>query len=1072
MQHHAINKQVFEFTCSNELIAKSVRNEFVHYTAAQISELIADILSVHVQENSLVTIQELEIDLGDVEAGAFGNEEMLNKFRTILTEKISGIRNANNTAATAGGMSVSTADINLELTKSFMLHGDIPWWADKDIIPDADNIMQRLLHTNLQTIRLFLESQQGNANARLRIATQYKPSTKAMLYSLVPGLRTDFITSLAEEYPYGIPSSLLNVLSAEETAKLFSVLGRSATAVTAEKKTFLISRLIRNSNGQKLKSITRFNLFSADEMEMITALAKAGDQAKKHAGKKLNRIVRKLSIAQLEFLYHYMSEGYELDVQREQHLLGRTAENVYPAADNDIKSEDMAALHQVPVTAQVQAEKRISTEGRSLSHTAGKAATGQYADRQADPHTYERDSSHESMEASPENIITDGQQPVSRDRVKTQRQSNSAALTEHFITNDHQQASPDKAETDRQVDTAAAHEWFTTGDQQSVSPGKAEAQWQIESTAFPGTTDAGKGQSGVPAAAHTDKIAGLSHQPEEQTGSPARSTTAPAVNTEIITGTMPPDLKDDAVRRDDGFPGSDPADFIPAANNDIINTDTAIPDVKHNTIEEKNDVPLRSHPATSQPAVTATEPAADPVAYISRTSVSEAIHTGSVHADQFTSAAGLNTAAITAENAGVAPGNLPVAGALLPGLAEDIKQSNQDGSGRNQADELPVATVSGSSENKEARKRNRQIAFIMKGMHSSNPALHGYLQKLSAKELHELTRNFRHHTQKSTGHRKEVNNLLNHPYLLEYNLIQVFATLSFSEINSEKFLSDNRCSNLSRKQKTALDGCIKNSAAAQSLFVTVLKTLSLKETIVLQDIFQKKAFNSRSEKNLVRKILLYAPEKALLLMHFLTSLSEPALSQLQPPETQAAVTGAWLSEEKRPVDHEDDIKKFYVNNAGLCLIAPYLSGLFSQLGYIENRVFKNKITLTRALYVLQYLATGKLTSPEYMLQLNKVLCGVIPQQAVALQVKLTRKEIAEADALLESVVANWKVLKNTSVQGFREAFVQRKGILFRNGLSWTLQVEKKGHDMLLGTIPWGFNMIRLPWMKKMMQVEW
>ena len=78
----------------------------------------------------------------------------------------------------------------------------------------------------------------------------------------------------------------------------------------------------------------------------------------------------------------------------------------------------------------------------------------------------------------------------------------------------------------------------------------------------------------------------------------------------------------------------------------------------------------------------------------------------------------------------------------------------------------------------------------------------------------------------------------------------------------------------------------------------------------------------------------------------------------------------------------------------------------------------------------------------------------------------------ECHSLLESVIAHWKALKNTSLTGFRESFLQRKGTLFENGPSWTLQVERKPYDLLLNSIPWGFNMIKLPWMKKMIQVEW
>ena len=74
--------------------------------------------------------------------------------------------------------------------------------------------------------------------------------------------------------------------------------------------------------------------------------------------------------------------------------------------------------------------------------------------------------------------------------------------------------------------------------------------------------------------------------------------------------------------------------------------------------------------------------------------------------------------------------------------------------------------------------------------------------------------------------------------------------------------------------------------------------------------------------------------------------------------------------------------------------------------------------------------------------------------------------------MLHDVINHWKALRNTSVAGFRESFLKRKGILVNAESSWTLHVEKKPFDMLLNMIPWGFSLIKLSWMKKHIQVEW
>jgi hypothetical protein len=64
------------------------------------------------------------------------------------------------------------------------------------------------------------------------------------------------------------------------------------------------------------------------------------------------------------------------------------------------------------------------------------------------------------------------------------------------------------------------------------------------------------------------------------------------------------------------------------------------------------------------------------------------------------------------------------------------------------------------------------------------------------------------------------------------------------------------------------------------------------------------------------------------------------------------------------------------------------------------------------------------------------------------------------------------MLKNTSVNGLRETFLKRDGILSRQENNWRLQVEQKTLDVLLDSIPWGFSTISLPWNGYLIFVEW
>lgn len=160
----------------------------------------------------------------------------------------------------------------------------------------------------------------------------------------------------------------------------------------------------------------------------------------------------------------------------------------------------------------------------------------------------------------------------------------------------------------------------------------------------------------------------------------------------------------------------------------------------------------------------------------------------------------------------------------------------------------------------------------------------------------------------------------------------------------------------------------------------------------------------------------------------------------------------------------------YVENAGLVLLHPFLPQLFFSLG-IANE--KTLVRPDRALSLLHFLATGQTVAPEYELVLPKILCQVPVDAPVESQMELTTTEQEEAVALLEAVIRHWQVLRNTSPDGLRAAFLLRSGkVSLRDDGDWFLQIESRAHDVLLDQLPWGISMIKLPWMKYMLRVEW
>ena len=171
------------------------------------------------------------------------------------------------------------------------------------------------------------------------------------------------------------------------------------------------------------------------------------------------------------------------------------------------------------------------------------------------------------------------------------------------------------------------------------------------------------------------------------------------------------------------------------------------------------------------------------------------------------------------------------------------------------------------------------------------------------------------------------------------------------------------------------------------------------------------------------------------------------------------------ADDKR-LSYENEI---YITDAGLVIIAPFLPVFFSKLDLVKETKIAD---INGALCLVKYLVSGKNEVAEFELAFAKILCGIEIESPVDTTIYLTQDEKNEANELLLSVIEYWSILKDTSVEGLRQSFLQREGKLTFNNNEWLLQVEQKGYDMLLRQLPWNISMIKLPWMKCLLKTEW
>ena len=207
------------------------------------------------------------------------------------------------------------------------------------------------------------------------------------------------------------------------------------------------------------------------------------------------------------------------------------------------------------------------------------------------------------------------------------------------------------------------------------------------------------------------------------------------------------------------------------------------------------------------------------------------------------------------------------------------------------------------------------------------------------------------------------------------------------------------------------------------------------------------------------------------MLQLLAEARPQTAGQERPAQPTIAKENAVAAEKLRS-DSFSKTGEIFINNTGLVILWPYLPRFFQSLGLVEDKQFVDAAAMHRAAGLLQFLADGLPETPEYLLAFNKVLCGLPWDEVLEFGEPVTEAEAEECDVFLQAVIANAPVLKNMSVDGFRGTFLLRKGMLRPLADMWELHVEKETYDVVLNQFPWSWKLVKLPWLEKVVVVEW
>lgn len=161
---------------------------------------------------------------------------------------------------------------------------------------------------------------------------------------------------------------------------------------------------------------------------------------------------------------------------------------------------------------------------------------------------------------------------------------------------------------------------------------------------------------------------------------------------------------------------------------------------------------------------------------------------------------------------------------------------------------------------------------------------------------------------------------------------------------------------------------------------------------------------------------------------------------------------------------------YYVNNAGLLLIHPFLKTLFENCRLLSKNNTINDPEV--AAHLLHYIATEQEQDYEHAMLFEKLLCNIPINQTINRNIILSEELKNHANEMLRAVLDHWDVMKNSSLGLLRNEYLQRPGKIILTGENPKVLVERKTQDILLDKISWNLGIVKLAWKNKIIFVDW
>lgn len=143
----------------------------------------------------------------------------------------------------------------------------------------------------------------------------------------------------------------------------------------------------------------------------------------------------------------------------------------------------------------------------------------------------------------------------------------------------------------------------------------------------------------------------------------------------------------------------------------------------------------------------------------------------------------------------------------------------------------------------------------------------------------------------------------------------------------------------------------------------------------------------------------------------------------------------------------------HIQNAGIVLLQGFFVPYFQHLELLDDQQFKSEKQRRDAVHYLQFLVSGRTETEERHLLLNKIILGLDISHPIETRISMSDVDKETAESLLNAAINYWPANGRSSLDGFRDNWLVREGILSETEQHWQLTIQRSAYDLLLSYSP-------------------